>query len=93
MIATIRRAQQIRKTLEEKYGEKPNTVRPESQVSTPTSKATPSTTSRQSQISLTIKESSENPTRDIDLSTLLQSIEETLHPALDNNIYFLSVLQ
>ncbi|XP_052821623.1 dynein axonemal heavy chain 5 isoform X2 [Octopus bimaculoides] len=86
MIATIRRAQQIRKTLEEKYGEKPNTVRPESQVSTPTSKATPSTTSRQSQISLTIKESSENPTRDIDLSTLLQSIEETLHPALDNNV-------
>ncbi|CAI9717935.1 dynein heavy chain 8, axonemal-like [Octopus vulgaris] len=79
MIATIRRAQQIRKTLEEKYGEKPNTVRPET---------TPSTTSRQSQISLTIKESSENLTRDIDLSTLLQSIEETLYPALDNNNNF-----
>ncbi|GAB1604755.1 dynein axonemal heavy chain 5 isoform X2 [Argonauta hians] len=83
MITTIKRAQQIRKTIEEKSKEKADTVLSESPVSTSNSKVTSSNISRQCEM----KVRPQTCTKDLEMSVLFQSLEEIFCPAMDSNVF------
>ncbi|CAE1271151.1 DNAH [Acanthosepion pharaonis] len=89
LISTVKRAFQIQLSRDEKSWEKlENILRPESQVSTSTSKASLGSTSRQSQISSGARNSlSAAHVKKTDLKILIQAIEESLSLGMDADTF------